>query len=834
MVEDGEDEGVLKKIGKFFGAGEDSEDDKAGIAKKVLGDVQSEIGFKVGDGKKIIVNLRGLADYLSSISKDDFAKYYDEDKNDFAWWVEHSVGDVVLGKRLAKLHDSLEMSNEISSRVKELSPYVESSGEDDKRVEEKSKDDSKKEEKVVDKKKVSEKDSEEKKVDKKVEVAEGVKKKRESEKIIPDVSIKSKKAEVVAGEGDVKKEADEGGKDKSKGKSVAELLAEEGVVASEAPDDEGKEEEKPKTINDVLMTIEKIDGKMEMFDQFRKSSDSRVGDLAERIGELRQMLLDKERDFNEVQSGFEKISDSIGDIKPSEISMKLEKAALELEKRDAKIEKMENQVATLMDEVSGYRKRMSRIKDFDNLIDSLNKIKEEVARIDESKKYTERVAAKSEHIFAELNEKVLLFKNQMAKVDKTDAVAQELMLTTDKIVTDMDKYAKKEDLENFKGDIQAKKFGVSKEDFGKSVSSLEMEVVKLGERVERLDFKTKGSGELLEERKRLEFYIEKTNKDYKGKKITESAYLELIKKSKQRLEEIDGVLKRLDREAMYKDLNKLTKIVNEHAVKFKGVVDDERFRKLVKSVADLQHKFESSRIEKSIENLQEAKTNIFGRLASNEQDIRELDLKVRDLTRLKDEIVEIKNVHKDFENLISGNISEIDAVKGVLSGLENKLEGDLRNRIEKMEFAVTERDEGTIKRLKLAREEMEMMVKEKMKGLSLFGEEIKALREGKSMMFDKINSNERGLEAINSLLVSLRGELRVFGPKVSAIENNVEGNLTPSVVQLRSKIGDLDLLKSDLDVLKLKVNEVVEENLEGKIGELEREIVSLKKGVYGD
>ncbi len=30
------------------------------------------------------------------------------------------------------------------------------------------------------------------------------------------------------------------------------------------------------------------------------------------------------------------------------------------------------------------------------------------------------------------------------------------------------------------------------------------------------------------------------------------------------------------------------------------------------------------------------------------------------------------------------------------------------------------------------------------------------------------------------------------------------------------------------------MNEVVEENLEGKISEVEREIVGLKKGVYGE
>jgi len=808
-------EGILDKIGSMFG-GKKEEEDRSEVAKKVLKGVQTEIGFRTNEGK-LLVTLDELASYLETIDKDVFAKHYNDEKNDFAWWITNSVGDKVLGERIGKMSDAIQMSNEIKTRIKELTPYLEEKKGKEKKEEGVEKEGGRKEEEAE----KGQKEKEAEKIEEKKE-----EKKSENKKGIIDVSIKGKKAEELPVE---EKKASSGDAEKS----VAELLAEEGVVATEAAADEGKEEEKPKTINDILMTIEKIDGKLEMFDQFRRSSDARVGDLAERIGELRQMLLDKERDFNEVQSGFEKMKDAIGDIKPSEITMKLEKSAMELEKRDVKIEKMENQVAMLMDEVGGYRKRMARIKDFDNLIDSLNNIKEEVIKIDDSKKYIDRVAAKSEHIFSELNEKVLMFKNQSAKVDKTDAVVQELMLTTDKINADMDKLASKEDLDNFKGEIQAKKFGVSKEDFGKSVAALEAEVVKVGARLEKLDFKTKGSGELIEEQRRLKLYIDKTNSDYKAKKITESAYLELIKNSKVRLDEIDGVLKRLDREAMYRDLNKLTKVVNEHAVNLKGVVSSKEFAKLLKSVADLQHKFESSRIEDSIVNLQEAKTNIFGRLGLMEGDFRELDLKVRDLGRLKDEIVKFRGLHKDFENLISGNIAEIDAVKGVLSGLENKLEGDLKGRLEKIEFNVTERDEVTSKKLKIAMDEMEMMVKDKMKELGLFGEEIKALREGKSLMFDKINSNERGLEGINSLLAGIRGGLRVFGPKVSSIENNVEGNLTPSVVQLRARIGELDLLKGDLDVLKLKVNEVVEENLSKRIEDLSGEIVGLREGLYG-
>ena len=629
MIEEKNDESVLKKIGRVFGIG-DEEQDRIDLAKRVLGNVEKEVGFRVGD-EKVILGLKDLADFLATISKNEFAKYIDKDKNDFAWWIENSVGDEILGKRIGKLKDPVQMANEINTRIKELKPYLNETkfegaervafdgkgeggaeADGDKDAFDSEKESGRKNEKKVEKK-TGEKNIKEDKEEKEeylkkksisseeraVKVSENKNSFGKSENL--KIGIKGKKAENVPFE----KNKEDKKKDNDKEKSVAELLAEEGVVASEAPEDEGVEEEKPKTINDVLMTIEKIDGKLEMFDQFRKSSDARAGDLAERIGELRQMLMDKERDFNEVQSGFEKINVAIGDIKPNEITTKLEKAALELEKRDAKIEKLENQMATLMDEIGEYRKRMARIKDFDNLIDSLNNIKEEVVKIEDSKNYTDRIAAKSEHIFSELNEKVLLFKNQMAKVDKTDAITQELLISTDKISADMEKLASKDDLDNFKGEMQAMKFGVSKEDFGKSVAALEAEVVKVNDRLEKLDFKTKGSGELLKERERLEAYIEKTNKDYEDKKITHGAYLELIKSSKVRLEEIDGILKRLDREAMYRDLNKMSKVVNDLVADFGNVVERKDFEKVVGSVADLELKLVSSRIEISIENLQQ-------------------------------------------------------------------------------------------------------------------------------------------------------------------------------------------------------------------------------------
>ena len=120
---DEESGGFFEKIGKMFG-GKEEEENRAEVAKQVLKDVQAEIGFKIGEGKKIIVGLRELGDYLATISEDDFEKHVNENKNDISWWVTNSVGDRVLGERLKKIKDSAQMANEVYSRVKELTPYL--------------------------------------------------------------------------------------------------------------------------------------------------------------------------------------------------------------------------------------------------------------------------------------------------------------------------------------------------------------------------------------------------------------------------------------------------------------------------------------------------------------------------------------------------------------------------------------------------------------------------------------------------------------------------------------------------------------------------------------
>ncbi|MCK4997076.1 hypothetical protein KAS08_02125 [Candidatus Pacearchaeota archaeon] len=876
----------LKKIKKgFFGRkkkDKDSDEDKGEVAKKVLGDVEDTVGFKI-KGKEPLLNMESLRDYLKTLDDDSFDKIVNKKDNDVAWWVTNTLGDEVLGEHLEKMKDSKQMTDEISTRIKELTPYLkgkkekdEDDDKDDEEDEKKSKkkkskkkkdDDKEKDKKVKKKSKKKKKDDDEDKKkdddddkeDKKVKKKKKKTKKKEEEKEDDeedeeddeDEEDEDKEVKKEKKSDDEEEEDDDEDKEKEKkskddedsdedeekpkkAKSVAELLAEEGIVATES-EARGEEDDKdkPKSIDDVLMIIEKINGKLEVIDQFRNSSDQRVGDLGERIGELRQMLLDKERDFNDVQSGFEKMNDTIGDINPIEINKQLEKSKQELEKRDVKIETLENKISAMSKELVDYRKRMNKIKDFDALVEMLNKLKEQVVEIQDTSKYSKRLSAKIEHVFSEMNDKVMLFKGQLAKIDQTDESTQDLLISVDKLNALQDKYASKDDLDKFRKNMQKQKFGITKEGFVKVVHALEKEMSKMKDSMSKIEYKSRNVTDLIDERVLSKKYIEKIGLDYKKKKISEDTYLEAVGKAKRRNDEIEKALKRINTEKLYLELNKISKVVNDHAVLMKTAVTEEQFKKLKRDVSVLGSNVDREGVDRSLAILEDAKTNIFNRLATAEKDIADSDLKVKEITQIITGLSSLKKDYNDFEKLVAGNISDIDTVKGILGSIENKMEGDFRQRLIRAEASVESQQHEVTQRLKLVKDEVNLEVRDKLKMVNLFSEEIRALKDGKSMMFDKLNSNESTLEALNLALSGLRGELRILAPKLSSIENNINGSMLPDMVSVKSKVSDFELLQSDLGSLKLRVGEIFSLDSAQRFEELASQLKDIKRELYG-
>lgn len=68
----------------------------------------------------IIYNIYELAAWLDSCSEYEFAYHVNDEKNDFARWIEDVVGDHVLAKKLEYVRDKETYAKKIRNRLNEL------------------------------------------------------------------------------------------------------------------------------------------------------------------------------------------------------------------------------------------------------------------------------------------------------------------------------------------------------------------------------------------------------------------------------------------------------------------------------------------------------------------------------------------------------------------------------------------------------------------------------------------------------------------------------------------------------------------------------------------
>ncbi len=84
--------------------------------KKILGDVPEDKSFFLHDGIRLR-NLEDLREELRFMNNEEFLSYVNNEKNDFANWIEYVVGDKELADRLRMTKDKEKTFNLINSRL---------------------------------------------------------------------------------------------------------------------------------------------------------------------------------------------------------------------------------------------------------------------------------------------------------------------------------------------------------------------------------------------------------------------------------------------------------------------------------------------------------------------------------------------------------------------------------------------------------------------------------------------------------------------------------------------------------------------------------------------
>lgn len=354
--------------------------------------------------------------------------------------------------------------------------------------------------------------------------------------------------------------------------SEAELqkqLLEEKEYEKKVLEDEKKQKKTRKseggvTVEQVLLKTEKIEGKLSSFEEARGRIDDRILRVSEQVGELRSMLLEREKSFGILEADFEMIKDVFNDIKPAEFSKELDKKEQSILKNGMHIEKIQNVVESLSIEVGGFRKILEKIKSFENLVDIATEVSEKIATIEETGKYTKRMAAKTESIFGELNKQLMSMEEYKTKLEQTDELANEVVRTVDELAVKLGSSIVKEELRDSLKELDDKlsnKFASSK-DLGDKLNqqTKTLEIVEKRLRIMELDKVSLEVGDRIKEfspglkqmrrieqltRERMDLLslLKNTEEEFRREEISEKAYTEVKESNEKKLGEIKSIIR---------------------------------------------------------------------------------------------------------------------------------------------------------------------------------------------------------------------------------------------------------------------------------------------------
>ena len=164
-------------------------------------------------------------------------------------------------------------------------------------------------------------------------------------------------------------------------------------VAEEKKEETPEQKRNVSEIDQLVMDVEKINGRLGMMDDMRKATDEGISRLSEEIGELRSSLLQKERSFHKIEDEFSEMKELAEDIRPQKITAELAKKEEDILKLSTKVELLETKSEEQKKVFSGIQDIIKKIKNLNYLLNLSDKIKTQMMDIENNKKYTDSLRA---------------------------------------------------------------------------------------------------------------------------------------------------------------------------------------------------------------------------------------------------------------------------------------------------------------------------------------------------------------------------------------------------------------------------------------------------------
>ncbi|MFH1249219.1 MAG: hypothetical protein V1660_03635 [archaeon] len=343
---------------------------------------------------------------------------------------------------------------------------------------------------------------------------------------------------------------------KKKQRTIGDQLKEEGMIQEPQRTDDEVTVEKKTELSELIVKIDRLEGKLEMLKEVSDAINSRISDINERMGDLRRMVLDSEQVVGELKASFEKVKDIVKELEPQKLVRDLQKFEGEMTNGNAKIEKAGIAVENFNQRIKRIEEEFNKIKSFDNMVDVLKRITEKEKGIEEARRYADRVGAKVDSIFSDINEKVAELTQERLTIVNLDELSNKMV----KDLADLqfkfnEKTLKKDDLEMVKETIAKDIVGINPLSFES-----------LRKKVSLIEFQAKTTDELEEEKKRLQHLLDTAKADFDAKKLSPKSYEELRNACQIKIAEVEITLakKKAPKDKNAKELKEeITKAIKE-------------------------------------------------------------------------------------------------------------------------------------------------------------------------------------------------------------------------------------------------------------------------------
>ncbi len=369
-------------------------------------------------------------------------------------------------------------------------------------------------------------------------------------------------------------------------RTLGEILKEEGLIEEEPPEEEeSKEEKKSKMdiLDELSIKVEKLDGKLEMEKEARKTLEERLSTMNESIGDLRRMILDREKDITKMEKDVEELREMLTYLEPRKIEKRFEKFMVDLERKEAQIEKLDVLTKDLKERLKRLEETFAKLGNVEALANVLEKVRDAEKQIEEEKREIDRIAGKVETIFSDISENLTAIRDEREKIHKVDDLVTDLVKTVDKLQMKIE------------NDV------VTKKDFEDVKNKIESEIKEhIQSEIEKVALSQKSIEELVHEKKMLEQSLQTVENDYRSGKISADSFEEMRRGIQVKMKVIDGILERIGRETLAKTMGKYAKIVDEVAKKVDNAVTREELQPILEEMKNINEKLDKIPIEKML------------------------------------------------------------------------------------------------------------------------------------------------------------------------------------------------------------------------------------------